>query len=126
MKTQFIAPVVVALLLGALPAMAQNSAVAEGELLSVDVPAKIISVRTTSDAPDGQTLFRYSDETRIVGADGEAAGLAATAGTRVAIKYIQRGHDKVATEILVRTRLEQHQQERGSTMTPRVRTRGAR
>ncbi len=87
---------------GAFPAFAQqDSSVATGQLLKVDAAAKTIAIRT---APSGQMVFRYTEQTKVVGAEGEVAGLATKAGAQVSIKYVQENKENIATEIQVQTK----------------------
>jgi hypothetical protein len=86
----------------AFPALAQqDSSVAQGQLLKVDASAKTIAIRT---APGAQMVFRYTERTKVMGADGEVAGLATKAGAQVSIKYVQEDKEKVATEIQVQAK----------------------
>jgi len=98
----FIVLTAVVLTFGAFSALAQQeSAVAQGQLLKVDAAAKTIAIRT---APSGQMVFRYTEQTKVVGADGEVAGLATKAGAQVSIKYVQENKENIATEIQVQVK----------------------
>lgn len=91
-----------AVLFVALPALAQQgAAVQQGELVRVDTSARTITISTPQDTPEGDMQFRYTDQTKVVGADGQVAGLATRSGARVSITYVQRNNENVATEIQV-------------------------
>jgi hypothetical protein len=70
----------------------------EGELLRVDADAKTIVVKTASGSEE---QLRYTDATKVNGADRGVAGLADTKGTRVTVRVTGEGADRVATEITV-------------------------
>jgi hypothetical protein len=102
-KRAFIVITAAALMLSALPALAQQSAqpqaaMAQGQLQKVDATAKILVIRTAQGA---QMEFRFTEETKVTGAEGEVAGLATKAGSDVTVKYIQQEKANVATEIHV-------------------------
>lgn len=106
MKRAFIVLTAVVLILGAFPVMAQQSAQqpaqaqaqAQGQLQRVDTTAKILVIRTVA---GGQMQFRFTDQTKVTGTEGEVAGLATKAGSDVTVKYIQQDKENVATEIMV-------------------------
>lgn len=94
-----------ALTLGAVSASAQQEAsLAQGDLVKVDAWDHAFAIRT---ADGGHMEFRYSDQTKVIGAESQVAGLATKAGAKVAVKY---GYwvdpniglnEKIATEINV-------------------------
>ncbi len=94
-----------ALTLGAGPALAQQSAdLAQGELVSLDTGDNAITIRTA----DGARMdIHYNDQTKVMGAESQVAGLATKAGTKVSVKYVYWVdpniglNEKLATEINV-------------------------
>ena len=77
------------------PAAAATTA---GELLRVDTTAKAFSIRTAQGA---QMQFKYTDDTKVVGADRGVAGLATMAGSQVTVHHTKQGEDNIATQIEV-------------------------
>jgi hypothetical protein len=98
-----------ALVLGALPALAQEdsevqmeeSALAQGELIKVDSSAKTVTIWS---AQGGQLKFNYNDHTKVTGTEGQVAGLATMGGVQVSVKYTMYGTEMFATEIQVQGR----------------------
>jgi YD repeat-containing protein len=89
----------VVLLVGVMPALAQEPSVAQGQLVRVDANAKTIAIRT----PQGtQMQFSYTDDTKVIGADESVAGLATMAGADLTVHYTKKQQDNVATQIEVR------------------------
>ena len=92
----------VALVLGSLPALAQQDLpkplTADGRLMKVDADSKTITIRTASDI---EMVFRYDEATKVTGGDEGVAGLATSSGTDVKVTYLKRGQDNVATEVAV-------------------------
>ena len=82
------------------PASQQPAAAAttEGELLRVDATAKAFSIRT---AQGTQMQFKYTDDTKVVGAERGVAGLATMAGPQVIVRHTKQGEDNIATQIEV-------------------------
>ena len=76
---------------------AQQASSAEGELVKVDVNAKMITVKPATGA---DLQFTFNEQTKITGAR-DAAGLATMSGSRVKVSY---GANRVATEIAVQPR----------------------
>jgi hypothetical protein len=102
-RRAFIVLTAAVLMLSALPVLAQQSAqpqaaMAQGQLQKVDASAKTLSIRTAQGTP---MEFRFTEETKVIGAEGEVAGLATKAGSDVTVKYIQQDKANVATEIQV-------------------------
>ena len=107
----------VALVYGALPALAQlGPALERGELVKVDTTAKAFAIRTDLDEEQAENnenpevWFNYTEETKVVGADGEVAGLATMAGVRVLVAYVYVDKVKTATEIRVAAKEQQGQE----------------
>lgn len=75
----------------------QQASSAEGELVKVDVNAKMITVKPATGA---DLQFTFNEQTKITGAR-DAAGLATMSGARVRVSY---GANRVATEIAVQPR----------------------
>jgi hypothetical protein len=89
----------VLLLVGVMPAAAQDQpSIAQGQLLRVDAGAKTFSIRTTQGA---LMQFSYTDETKVVGADENVAGLATMSGTDVTVHYTKKQQENVAMQIEV-------------------------
>lgn len=92
--------VVVALIVAAAtwPARAQEPTVAQGQLVRVDLSAKTIVIRTEA-VP--QMTFSFTDDTKVIGASDDVAGLATMSGTRVAVYFTRVDQMNVATRIEV-------------------------
>jgi hypothetical protein len=70
----------------------------EGELLSVDDATKMLTIR----AKDGtEVKVAYNDQTQIMGATDQAAGLATAAGSKVKVELTGEGAARTATKITV-------------------------
>ena len=70
-----------------------------GTLDKVDVNAKTITVKRE----DNSTMvFSFTDDTKIVGAEQGASGLATMSGVQVTVRYTVEGETNVATEVDVR------------------------
>jgi hypothetical protein len=90
--------VAVLLMVGVMPALAQEPSMAQGQLLKVDANAKTFSIRTAQDTP---MQFSYTDDTKVVGADDSIAGLATMSGQDVTVHFIKKQQENVATQIEV-------------------------
>ena len=94
----------VALILGAIPLSAQESKtaqgqepkVAQGQLMRVDADAKTLSIQSAQGSP---MVFRYTADTKVIGADKGVAGLATMTGSPVTVQFVQQDKDNVATQI---------------------------
>jgi len=75
-----------------------ESPVFEGELLSVDATAKVITVKG---AENKEMKFSFDEKTQIIGADAGIQGLAGKAGTRLKVSYRIEGGSNIATRIEV-------------------------
>lgn len=74
---------------------------AQGELLSVDTTASLLTIKTE----DGSKLeFQFNDQTEISGAQDEVAGLATSEGSQIAVEYKTEGGHNVALRITVSPR----------------------
>ena len=98
-RRAFLVIAAVVLMVGVMPALAQEPSVAQGQLVKVDANAKTIAIRTAQGA---QMQFGYTDDTKVTGADESVAGLATMAGADVTIHFTKKGQDNVATQIEVR------------------------
>ena len=94
----------VTLILGAIPLLAQESKaaqgqepkVAQGQLTRVDGEARTLAIQSSAGSP---MVFRYTAETKVIGADKGVAGLATMTGTQVTVRYVEQDKDNVATQI---------------------------
>jgi hypothetical protein len=89
----------VVLIVGAIPAVAQEPRIVEGELLRVDANAKTLMIRT-ADATRMQ--FIYTDDTEVSGADDSISGLATKTGAAVIVSYMTKQQDNIAMKIEVK------------------------
>jgi hypothetical protein len=89
----------VVLMIGAIPALAQETSIAQGQLLKVDANARTVAIRTVEGT---QMQFNYTDDTKVTGTGESVAGLATMAGTDVTVHFIKKQQDNVATRIEVR------------------------
>ena len=78
-------------------APSQKSETAKGELRSVDVAKKTLTVAAEGGA---QQIFQYTDATKVTGAKG-VEGLASMSGRQVTVQYAMKGSDRIATSIEV-------------------------
>jgi hypothetical protein len=76
----------------------QQATITTGELVRVDATAKTVEVKPATGA---SMVFKYTDDTKVTGADKGTAGLATMAGSRVSVHHMRKGEDDVATEIEV-------------------------
>ena len=93
---------VVTLILGAMPLLAQEKSaqgpepkVVQGQLTRVDGEARTVAIS----AAGSPMVFRYNNDTKVIGADKGVAGLATMTGTQVTVQYVQQDKDNVATQI---------------------------
>lgn len=81
-----------------LPPETRRAATLEGELVKVDTTARLLTIKTR----EGKTeQVRYTDDTRVIGAQTALAGLANHDGTRVTVKFAGTSAARVAAEITV-------------------------
>jgi len=106
-KHMLLALATVAMMVAAIPVRAQQPpasrpqaqpTVTQGELTRVDATAKTLAIRTAQGA---DMQFRYTDDTKIIGADKGVAGLATMAGSQVRVSHTKQGDDNVASQIEV-------------------------
>jgi hypothetical protein len=71
---------------------------AQGTLLSVNMTAKTITIRSSSGT---EMLFTYTDQTKVTGGEDSVAGLASKANSSVTVHYTKQGASNVATSIEV-------------------------
>lgn len=70
----------------------------EGQLTNVDAKAQTISVKGNA----GDMMFRYTEQTQIVGGEKDVQGLATKRGATVIVTYQDAGNDNhMATRIQV-------------------------
>ena len=81
----------------------QQESIARGELLSVNVDAKTLSVRT---AEKTEMQFTYDDRTQVTGAKEGAAGLASMKGSQVTVHFTRSGQSNLASKIEVTRKSE--------------------
>jgi hypothetical protein len=80
-------------------ASAQHDAMSlEGELVDVDANEKTITVKS---ADGKEEQLRYTDATKVTGADSGIAGLANTENTRVTVRFTGEGDERLVTDIKV-------------------------
>jgi hypothetical protein len=93
----------VSLFVGGASALAQDQSqstaptIAQGQLVRVDANAKTLIIQSAG----SQMLFRYTDQTKVSGAQEGVAGLATMAGAQVTVRFVKQQQDNVATEISV-------------------------
>jgi hypothetical protein len=68
----------------------------QGDLVSVDPDARTVTVKPAQGADQ---VFKYNDDTKVVGGDKGVAGLATMKGSRVTITFSGEGRERVATQI---------------------------
>jgi Cu/Ag efflux protein CusF len=78
-------------------AQAPKSETAKGELRSIDVTKKTLTISEG----DKQQTFTYTDATKVSGARGGIEGLASVSGRQVTVQYTMKGADRVASSIEV-------------------------
>jgi len=71
---------------------------AQGELLDVDNKASTVRIKTET----GEMSFRYTDATKVTGAQKGVAGLATMTGSDVVVMFQKDGQMNVATSIDVK------------------------
>jgi hypothetical protein len=74
----------------------QQAQVAQGELLSVDASAKVLTIKPAQGA---EQKFQYTEQTKVTGARGGVAGLATMGGRQIVVHFTAQGANRVATEI---------------------------
>ena len=79
-------------------APAQKAETAKGELRSIDVAKKTLTLTAEGGK---QQVFQYTDTTKVTGAQGGIEGLATMSGRQVTVQYNMKGADRVATSIEV-------------------------
>ena len=91
-------------------APAQKPESAKGELRSVDVAKKTLTVAAEG-AP--AQVFQYTDATKVTGAK-DAEGLATMSGRQVTVQYTMKGADRVATaiEVAAKSKRRRHLKQR--------------
>ena len=88
----------VVLIAGAMPALAQEASMAQGQLVRVDTRSNTIEIKTAAGA---DMQFRYTDQTKVTGASEGVSGLATMAGADVTVHYTKQGQDNIASAIAV-------------------------
>jgi hypothetical protein len=74
---------------------------AQGQLMRVDTEARTISIQAAQGNP---MVFRYTPDTKVIGADKGVAGLATMSGSAVTVQYVVQDKDNVATQIEIRAK----------------------
>jgi hypothetical protein len=69
----------------------------EGQLTNVDAKAQTISVKGSA----GDMMFRYTEQTQVVGGEKDVQGLATKSGANVIVTYQDAGDNHVAARIEV-------------------------
>ena len=69
----------------------------EGQLTNVDAKAQTISVKGSA----GDMMFRYTEQTQIVGGEKDVQGLATKSGANVIVTYQDAGDNHIAARIEV-------------------------
>jgi hypothetical protein len=82
------------------PAQAQKApaTMLQGDLLAVDPDAKTVTIQPAQGADQ---VFKYNDDTKVVGGDKGVAGLATMKGSKVTVTFKTEGKDRIATQIEV-------------------------
>jgi hypothetical protein len=78
---------------------AQEAKTAQGQLMRVDSDARTLTIQSAQGTP---MVFRYTEDTKVVGADKGVAGLATMNGAQVTVHFVQRDKDNIASEIEIR------------------------
>ena len=73
----------------------------QGQLMRVDTDARTVSIQSAQGSP---MVFRFTEDTKVIGADKGVAGLATMTGSAVAVEYVQQGKDNIATQIEIRAK----------------------
>ena len=93
----------VTVILTAIPLLAQEPKAAQGpepkvvqgQLTRVDGEARTLAIS----AAGSPMVFRYNNDTKVIGADKGVAGLATMTGTQVTVQYVEQDKDNIATQI---------------------------
>lgn len=83
---------------GAPSAPAQAEKTFEGQLSKVDAKTQTITVEGTGNK---EMVFRYTDQTQVLGPERDVQGLAGKTGTPLKISYREAGANNIATRIEV-------------------------
>jgi hypothetical protein len=86
---------------GQAQAQAQQPKSAQGQLVRVDADASTLSIQSAQGAP---MVFRYNNDTKVIGAEKGVAGLATMSGAAVTVQYVERDKDNIATQIEIRAK----------------------
>jgi hypothetical protein len=70
----------------------------QGDLLSVDPEAKTVTIKPATGADQ---VFKYAEDTKVIGGDKGVAGLATMKGSKVTVTFKTEGRDRIATQIEV-------------------------
>ena len=79
-------------------AQQEQTQTAQGELLDVDNKASTVRIKTET----GEMSFRYTDATKVTGAQKGVSGLATMTGSDVVVMFQKDGQINVATSIDVK------------------------
>ena len=69
----------------------------EGQLTNVDAKAQTISVKGKA----GDMMFRYTEQTQVVGGEKDVQGLATKSGANLIVSYQDAGDNHIAARIEV-------------------------
>jgi hypothetical protein len=73
----------------------------QGDLVRVDLEAKTLTVAPSQGV---EQTFKYTDDTKVIGAEKGVAGLATMKGSHVTVQFKVDGKDRVATQIEIHPR----------------------
>jgi hypothetical protein len=82
-------------------AQAQEAKTSQGQLMRVDSEARTLTIQPAQGSP---MVFRYTPDTKVIGADKGVAGLATMSGAAVTVQYVLQDKDNVATQIEIRAK----------------------
>ncbi len=101
MVAGFVLVLALAALAGAAPAYQSSSAdpkIATGELLKVDTTGQTFTIKQ----PSGDEMqFKYTNDTKVEGAQTSMQGLASETGNKLTVHYTESGGNKIANRIEV-------------------------
>ena len=69
----------------------------EGQLTNVDAKTQTVSVKGNA----GEMMFRYTEQTQVVGGEKDIQGLATKSGANVIVTYQDAGDNHIAARIEV-------------------------
>jgi hypothetical protein len=82
--------------------VSEEKTMATGRLVRVDTDEMTIVIKG---ADDQEQSFRYTDGTKVIGAQGQVSGLSTKAGSLVTIHFTQgAGDSRIATKVMFDTK----------------------